>query len=85
MKILNDITGCVEKSVKFYDKSLTKRLFLKIINLHSCNKVTTTQIQIEMDSSQILAMINLTPIISRAKSKWYKSKKVKKLVLNSHC
>ena len=51
----------------------------------SCNKVTTTQIQIEMDSSQILAMINLTPIISRAKSKWYKSKKVKKLVLNSHC
>ena len=45
MKILNDITGCVEKSVKFYDKSVTKRLFLKIINLHSCNKVTT-QIQI---------------------------------------
>ena len=49
----------------------------------SCNKVTTTQIQIEMDSSQILAMINLTPIISRAKSKWYKSKKVRKLALDS--
>ena len=28
-------------------------------------------------------MIQLTPIVSRAKSKWYKSKKVKKLVLNS--
>ena len=28
-------------------------------------------------------MIQLTPIVSRAKSKWYKPKKVKKLALNS--
>ena len=28
-------------------------------------------------------MIKLTPIVSRAKSKWYKPKKVKKLALNS--
>ena len=28
-------------------------------------------------------MIKLTPIVSKAKNKWYKPKKVKKLVLNS--
>ena len=28
-------------------------------------------------------MIQLTPIVSRAKSKWYEPKKVKKLALNS--
>ena len=36
--------------------------------------------------SQILddqMMISRTPIVSRAKSKWYKPKKVKKLALNS--
>ena len=57
---------------------------------YSCNKITTTQIQISRQNwngffSNIShqMMIQLTPIVSRAKSKWYKPKKVKKLALNS--
>ena len=49
---------------------------------YSCNKITATQIQISRQNwngffSNIShqMMIKLTPIVSRAKSKWYKSKK----------
>ena len=58
--------------------------------LYSCNKITTTQIQISrqnwngfFSNNSHQMMIQLTPIVSRAKSKWYKPKKVKKLALNS--
>ena len=57
--------------------------------IYSCNKITTTQIQIsrqiEIAFSQILAITSnhITPIVSRAKNKWYKPKKVQKLSSNS--
>ena len=51
------------------------------------NKITTAQIQIFRQNwndffSNISHQLQLTPIVSRAKNKWYKPKKVKKLALN---
>ena len=58
--------------------------------LYSYNKITTTQIQISRQNwngffSNISNQMTiwLTPIVSRAKHKWFKSKKVKKLALSS--
>ena len=62
--------------------------FIKNKSEYSCNKINTTQIQIPCqnffsnDSQQMI--IWLTPIVIRAKSKWYKPKNVKILALNSH-
>ena len=56
---------------------------------YSCNKITTIQIEIPPQNwngffSNIChqMMIWSTPIVSTAKNKWYKLKKVKKLALN---
>ena len=72
-----------------YDQTVTYILHKKPL-LYSCNKITTTQIQNFRQNWNGLfsnishqMMIKLTPIVSRAKSKWYKPKKVIKLALNS--
>ena len=61
-----------------------------VLNWYSCNKIITTQNQIFRQNWNALFsnisnhfIIQLTPIVSRAKSKWHKSKKVKKLASNS--
>ena len=68
-----------------------QRLLTKTFNYirYSCNKIIITQIQISCQNwngffSNIShqMMIQLIPIVSRAKSKWYKPKRVKKLALN---
>ena len=60
------------------------------LHMYSCNKITQTWIQISCQnwngffsniSHQI--MIQQAPIVSKAKRKWYKPKKVKQLALNS--
>ena len=61
-----------------------------VINTYSCNNITTTLIQISslfyfgfFSQTNHQMMIELTPIVSRSKSKCYKAQKVQKYALNS--
>ena len=67
------------------------QIWQKIITyLYSCDKIITIQIQISRENWNYFfsnnghhMMIYRTTIVFRAKIKWYKPKKVKKLALNS--
>ena len=57
---------------------------------YSCNNITTTLIQNSrlfyfgfFSKTNHQMIIQLTPIVSRSKSKWYKAQKVQKYALNS--
>ena len=59
-------------------------------SIYSCNNITTTLIQIShlfyfgfFSQTNHQMIIELTPIVSRSKSKWYKVQKVQKYALNS--
>ena len=68
------------------------QIWQKIITyLYSCDKIITIQIQISRENWNYFfsnnghhMMIYRTTIVFRAKIKWYKPKKAKKLILNSH-
>ena len=57
---------------------------------YSCNNITMTLIQISclfylgfFSKTNPQMIIELTPLVSRSKSKWYKAQKVQKYALNS--
>ena len=68
--------GYSEKATKF-EKNLSGRFFLILWPSQNIRTLTTTQIKFPAKISHQM-MTNLTPIVSKAKIKWYRPKKVKK-------